>query len=395
MEASKEFGLGAHMIEKDYVLGWLLAGISRHHVIGKDWIFKGGTCLKKCYFETYRFSEDLDFTLTQENELHAEFLTESLREIADFVYDETGLEIPKDLIKFEVYKNPRGKLSAEGKISYRGPMQQRGDLPRVKLDLTANEVIALAPVSREVQHPYSDRPPDGIFVQCYDFEEVFAEKIRALAERLRPRDLYDVIHLYRHDDVKSDHGILNKTLKQKCDFKGILPPTAKTLAGKPERMELEAEWSNMLAHQLPALPPFEQFWQELPAVFEWLYQTAAAVAVEPAAAMASIPSGGSEIDASWQMPAMNREWQARTTSPFHLIRFAAANHLCVNLQYQDSARLIEPYSLRMTKKGDLFLYAVNHTTREDYAYLVDHIGVVKITKTPFTPKYKIELTEAV
>jgi len=395
MEASKEFGLGAHMIEKDYVLGWLLAGISRHHVIGKDWIFKGGTCLKKCYFETYRFSEDLDFTLTQENNVNTAFLTASFREIADFVYEETGLEIPKDLIKFEVYKNPRGKLAAEGKISYRGPMQQRGDLPRVKLDLTADEVIALAPVLREVQHRYSDRPLDGIFAQCYGFEELLAEKIRALAERLRPRDLYDVIHLYRHDDVKSDHGILNKTLKQKCDFKGILPPTAKTLAGKPERMELEAEWSNMLAHQLPALPPFEQFWQELPAVFEWLYQTAAAVAVEPAAAMASIPSGGNEIDASWQMPAMNREWQARTTSPFHLIRFAAANHLCVNLQYQDSARLIEPYSLRMTKKGDLFLYAVNHTTREDYAYLVDHIGVVKITKTPFTPKYKIELTEAV
>lgn len=229
MDASKEFGLGAHIIEKDYVLGWLLAGISKHHVIGKDWIFKGGTCLKKCYFETYRFSEDLDFTLTQENNFNAEYLTESLRAIADFVYDETGLEIPKDLIKFEFYKNQRGKLSAEGKISYRGPMQQRGDLPRVKLDLTADEVIALAPVLREVQHPYSDRPTDGIFVQCYSFEEVFAEKIRALAERLRPRDLYDVIHLYRHDDVKLDHDVLNKTLKHKCDFKGILPPTAKRL----------------------------------------------------------------------------------------------------------------------------------------------------------------------
>jgi len=30
-----------------------------------SWAFKGGTCLKKCYFETYRFSEDLDFTLTE------------------------------------------------------------------------------------------------------------------------------------------------------------------------------------------------------------------------------------------------------------------------------------------------------------------------------------------
>lgn len=386
MDASREFGLSAHIIEKDYVLGWLLDGISKHNVIGKDWIFKGGTCLKKCYFETYRFSEDLDFTLTQENHLNTNFLTEAFREIADSVYNETGLEIPKDLIRFEIYENPRGKLSAEGKISYRGPMQQRGDLPRAKLDLTTDEVISLPPVIREVQHPYSDRPPEGIFVQCYGFEELFAEKIRALAERFRPRDLYDVIHLYHHYDVTPDYDVLNKTLKQKCDFKGILPPTAKTLAEKPERIELEAEWSNMLAHQLPALPPFEQFWQELPAVFEWLYKTA------PAVFTASIPSGGSEIDTSWQMPAMIQLWQARTTSPLHLIRFAAANHLCVNLRYQGSSRLIEPYALRVTKKGDLLLYAVKHTTQEDRSYRVDHIGGAQITNTPFTPKYKIELT---
>ena len=25
--------------------------------------FKNGTCLRKCYYETYRFSEDLDFTV--------------------------------------------------------------------------------------------------------------------------------------------------------------------------------------------------------------------------------------------------------------------------------------------------------------------------------------------
>jgi predicted nucleotidyltransferase component of viral defense system len=392
MEASREYGLGAHIIEKDYVLGWLLAGISKHQVIGKEWIFKGGTCLKKCYFETYRFSEDLDFTLTQDDHLTAEFLTESFKEIADFIYDETGLEIPKDLIKFEVYENPRGKLSAEGKISYRGPMQQRGDLPRVKLDLTADEMIALPPVIREVQHSYSDKPQNGIFVQCYSFEEVFAEKIRALAQRLRPRDLYDVIHLYRHNDVKPDHDVLNKTLKQKCDFKGIALPTAQSLADKSERAELAAEWENMLAHQLPALPPYEQFWQELPAVFEWLYQTAAAAVAAEAGAMAAMPSGGDEIDTSWEVPAMIQAWQAGTASPLHLIRFAAANHLCVNLQYQGSSRLIEPYSLRMTKKGALLLYAVKHNTQENRSYRVDRIQGAQVTNTSFTPKYSIELT---
>jgi predicted nucleotidyltransferase component of viral defense system len=61
LERAKEWNLRAEIVEKDYVLGWLLAAIGAHPELGRMWIFKGGTCLKKCYFETYRFSEDLGF----------------------------------------------------------------------------------------------------------------------------------------------------------------------------------------------------------------------------------------------------------------------------------------------------------------------------------------------
>lgn len=50
--------LSIDIIEKDYILSWVLAGIHRHAATKNSWIFKGGTCLKKCYFGTYRFSED-------------------------------------------------------------------------------------------------------------------------------------------------------------------------------------------------------------------------------------------------------------------------------------------------------------------------------------------------
>ena len=58
-----EWTLDIGVIEKDYVLGWLLAGIAQHPALAETWIFKGGTCLRKCYYETFRFSEDLDFTV--------------------------------------------------------------------------------------------------------------------------------------------------------------------------------------------------------------------------------------------------------------------------------------------------------------------------------------------
>ncbi len=60
LDTAHALGLLPQVVEKDYVLGWILAGIYQHAALKETWIFKGGTCLKKCYFETFRFSEDLD-----------------------------------------------------------------------------------------------------------------------------------------------------------------------------------------------------------------------------------------------------------------------------------------------------------------------------------------------
>ncbi|MBI5507011.1 MAG: nucleotidyl transferase AbiEii/AbiGii toxin family protein [Deltaproteobacteria bacterium] len=59
MAVASDLSLTPDVVEKDYVLGWLLAGIHTRDALADTWVFKGGTCLKKCFFETYRFSEDL------------------------------------------------------------------------------------------------------------------------------------------------------------------------------------------------------------------------------------------------------------------------------------------------------------------------------------------------
>ena len=62
-ERINEWGIREDVVEKDYVIGWVLWGIGSEPGLSPSWAFKGGTCLKKCYVETYRFSEDLDFTV--------------------------------------------------------------------------------------------------------------------------------------------------------------------------------------------------------------------------------------------------------------------------------------------------------------------------------------------
>lgn len=218
---SEQTSLSSHVVEKDYVLGWMLAGIYGNEDLAANWIFKGGTCLKKCFFETYRFSEDLDFTLIKPEHLDADFLSTVFAEIGEWVYEQTGIEIPADKQEFELYRNPRGQLSCQGRISYKGPVSPTHALPRIKLDLSADERVVLPAVRARIFHPYTDAPEGGIEVLAYDYIEAFAEKFRALAERTRPRDLYDVVNLYRNDDARPEPRRFMEVLRAKCEFKGI------------------------------------------------------------------------------------------------------------------------------------------------------------------------------
>ncbi|MCY4139224.1 MAG: nucleotidyl transferase AbiEii/AbiGii toxin family protein [Rhodobacteraceae bacterium] len=100
----------------------MLAGIFGHEDLAENWIFKGGTCLKKCFFETYRFSEDLDFTFREPQHLDANFLEGAFSKIREWIYDQTGIEIPADKQEFDIYVNPRGQFSCQGKVSCKGPV---------------------------------------------------------------------------------------------------------------------------------------------------------------------------------------------------------------------------------------------------------------------------------
>ena len=386
LEAAAQTSLTPHVVEKDYVLGWMLAGISRQPELADNWVFKGGTCLKKCFFETYRFSEDLDFTLRDAGQIAEAFLKRVFAEIGERIYDEIGIEIPSQLQEFEILQNPRGKIMCQGKISYKGPVSSSHGLPRIKLDLTADERIVLPPVRAQIFHPYSDAPEQGISVLAYDYVEAFAEKFRALAERTRPRDLYDVVNLYRNIEARPDPDQFVEVLRAKCAFKGMELPRLTDL--EPHRADLEAGWAHMLNHQLPALLPVSTFWDALPEIFEWL-----SGGVSPA--LSPMPLGHEDVvirDRIIPLPT-----GARGQTLIDLIRFAATNRLIVEIDYVDkqgirSTRDIEAYSLRRSKAGDVLLMAVRADNGQARSYFVEKILGAKPTLKSFTPRYPIELT---
>lgn len=383
LDAASRFSLNPHVVEKDYALGWALAGIYAHPELASSWVFKGGTCLKKCYFETYRFSEDLDFTLRDGAHIDEAFLRRVFGEISEWIYEQSGLTFPADQQRFEILTSPRGNPSCQGRLSYRGPVSPTsGGLPRIKLDLTADERLVLDPVTVPIFHPYSDAPDGGITVLSYAYEEAFGEKVRALAERTRPRDLYDVVNLFRNEDARPEPGVLLEVLRQKCEFKGI--PVPRDGDFDDHRRDLEAAWQGMLAHQLPALPPVDAFWNALPEFFRWI-----ATGEAPARPAAYALGGGETVLRQRSLPAGIRQ---SAGAALEVIRFAAANRLCVDLAYQGRTRRIEPYSLRRTQDGNIILHAWSREANEHRSYRVDRIEGAYTTSETFTPRYAIELT---
>lgn len=236
---TQEWGLTEEVVEKDYILGWLLWGIGSHESLRDDWVFKGGTCLKKCFVETYRFSEDLDFTVLPGGPLAPDELLPVLEEMLDRVEQETGIAF---LSRPPIVRLRPDGHSAEGRIYYRGPRGAPGEA-RVKLDLTYDEILVEEAVRRSIAHAYDDVLPGDAAVQCYSFVELFAEKLRALGQRTRPRDLYDVVNLYRRADLRDDRDLVFAVLERKCAFKEVPIPTLEAVTAEQKATDLRADWT--------------------------------------------------------------------------------------------------------------------------------------------------------
>jgi hypothetical protein len=142
------------------------------------------TYLKKCYFETYRFSEDLDFTLVEGAHAEPDALRAIFAAIAERTYEAPGIEIPREQVRFHAYQTPRGSRAVEGRIDYQGPRRAGGDPPRVKIGPHLGGGVGLRPRAATVPPP-PHRPgqwPGGPDVGRTSAEE-FHELVSSVASR--------------------------------------------------------------------------------------------------------------------------------------------------------------------------------------------------------------------
>jgi len=215
--------------------------------------------LKRCYFGGYRFSEDLDFTLTMEASL--ETILEKLEEISVEVRRASGV-----IIRYSREDRKSHQNSHTFYLAYEGPLSGTA-VKEVKVDITINERLVLPLEERPVLKgygEYADLPEDAT-IQVYSLEEILTEKVVALVDRARnePRDLYDVWYLTEQENM--DLSALIPEIIGKLEFRG------KGLNGMGDLDKKEARlkklWQMRLANQMAELPHFEEVYRAVRRTF--------------------------------------------------------------------------------------------------------------------------------
>lgn len=264
-QKARAVGVRDQQIEKDYILSWILKGIAQHEQLSKVIVFKGGTVLKKIYFEDYRFSEDLDFTLINNarlpngQEISNEQIFEWFRETFDYIKEEAN--IPLEIIdnnEHEDARLPDGQGGINFYISYIGPLGGQGNNKRVKIDISRSEQLVFEPVMKDVFIDYTDMEEHQLL--CYPLEEVLVEKMRSVMQRMQARDFYDIWYLLEQHRMDVDFYL--SEFEAKCKNKELnYTDFPKKLA---ERLpQYKGRWQSSMSEQIKDLPDFDQVEREV------------------------------------------------------------------------------------------------------------------------------------
>ncbi|MDE2791317.1 MAG: nucleotidyl transferase AbiEii/AbiGii toxin family protein [Paracoccaceae bacterium] len=165
-------------VEQDLIISRTLVEIFGDPFLELELRFRGGTALNKLHFpKPLRYSEDIDLVRTSAGAIRP--ILDKLRELL-----EPWLG-PADFKRSPVAP----------KLRFRVPAEDGGEHPiRLKLEINTRERTAYDPV---VMKPFSVENPwfsGASTIPTFSNEEMLATKLRALLQRNKGRDLFDLAH---------------------------------------------------------------------------------------------------------------------------------------------------------------------------------------------------------
>ena len=250
LRIAEQEGVPPDTIDKNWVLGHFLAELFRSEWAQQQLIFKGGTCLKKCYFKNYRFSEDLDFTLTNPGFVVTDKL---IRDVCNKIIEKAGILLNPETIQPIVSDNQL--CGYKSLIRFWGANHKRNQQPAppqrwltsIKVEIISYEKVVDLPNYKFLLDDFSDSQQfAGLKIPCYSISEIIAEKFRSLLQRgySAPRDYYDLWYILRSEKVDWEKTLIifnEKMIYKKIQFFGY-----EDFFEERKIKSVKREWKNSL-----------------------------------------------------------------------------------------------------------------------------------------------------
>lgn len=221
-DVAEQNKFSAVLIEKDYHLTRILHKVSEKQM--KDLVFKGGTCLNKCYLGFYRLSEDLDFTYNKDvkdlSKSQIRKILDQLRREFFEILDGSGFKTNKKLgkgWKMLTSETPPRIVGLEIITNYKSLIDNSPQ--EIKIEISFRKKLRKPVKTKAIKHKFIDALGEAILkkdieIEVADLVENFAEKFRALItrKRLAVRDIYDIHFILKNEIVAIDKEVIELIL---------------------------------------------------------------------------------------------------------------------------------------------------------------------------------------
>ena len=165
-------------VEQDLIISRAIVDIFTDSVLREELRFRGGTALNKLHFvNPLRYSEDIDLVRTSAGPIGP--ILDRLRAVLEPWLGRAQFDQSPVAPKF------RFRVEAE---------DGSGVSIRLKVEINTREITAFDPPASIRFSVYNPWFAGGANVPTYSREEMLATKLRALLQRDKGRDLYDLAH---------------------------------------------------------------------------------------------------------------------------------------------------------------------------------------------------------
>ena len=228
-------------IEQDLIISRIIVELYNNNFLKNELLFRGSTALTKLFLdEPLRYSEDLDFVQKEGGAIKP--IVETIQGILDPWLRKSQTRSRKDAFRILYNFNPESNAQNQ---------------KRVKIEINTREHFSVYPtlnLSFKVSSMWFSGECE---VTTYELDELAGTKLRALYQRKKGRDLFDLDVLLRKDMIDTEKAI--KSFHKYLKFQNLNISSKNFIANLNEKLEDQVFLHDMDALIIPnyAYDPIE------------------------------------------------------------------------------------------------------------------------------------------